>query len=57
MSDIDDIYSVIQVAKQANALLKDECKPNSNRYDMCRGNEHTIKRAEEAYRRLEQKSR
>jgi hypothetical protein len=57
MSDLSDIYYAIQALKHANSLLKEECKPNSNRYETCRNTEHTIKRAEEAYRRLEQKSR
>ena len=57
MSDLDDMYYAIGALERTNSLLKDECKPNSNRYEECRANEITIKRAKEAYRRLSQKAK
>jgi len=45
-------YSIINIAKEANNILQDECRGSSNRYDWCRRNETTLKKAEQAYGRL-----
>lgn len=55
MSELRDIYYAIQALKYTNSLLKDECKPNSARYETCKDNEVTIRRAEAAYRKLSEK--
>lgn len=52
MSALDDIYSAISHLESANRLLKDECRPNSNRYESCKHTDHVITRAKEAYRKL-----
>jgi len=43
------IYSVISIAKEATSILQEECRGNSNRHDWCKGNEHTLREATQAY--------
>lgn len=58
MSDIDDISNAIATLAEARGIVRDEVRgTNDWRYDWWKNSEHTVKRAQEALRRLEQKTR